>query len=910
VWCVRLLVTDRRRPLRFAVFWGVCGSVACGSKAPQPIGVTGTQVPRPPNPAASIVAATPVACGSLELSVAPPPTCEPHTLASTPGGTLTRVWESPCAVSDLRNDGTVDVGNQGEVYAVQGDALALKEMSKLRVDSAFAGSTEAHLWVRKDGQVLLATGSEPRCETLPMPSARYLIAGRRDGHLLYWGLDAGGAKHLVERTVDATWRISPPVPGGDRLYVDLWDQGGRVVAGYQDMAGDATEVGYYDEPSHQLRPIRRGVRASSLQLVPGIAVDEPPTALYMDERKLVIEQPDVEKGYRRIERSLTATACPNPEVADPRNPPSGSFHDQSNPIMFRTNAGALWLAFTETRGRCTYQLALSGPPKNPLRRGRDPANIGAPELFAHPQPEPPRWNVDHLVESAQLILIPIERGRFGDARRADLPRIEPSYAGPWQFHPSVTDARVRIVIGSVVIDLDPNKLTAGPALPRPWIAPAENSAVAVTRVPTPPPANAPPFPALRHGPLATAPTVEAQGERTIETPLYPKPSTVVATCTVMPRTSSSPQQIVRQIVVRCQGAQASQLAVDRGRVVFLQYAQQSGTPIVDIDAKGVVTMHPPKPYPHNNLRIVRGALTFGDDLPPNAPPVPPGYMVYDSDGTSVLAATHNTGYELQRGTVDRTNQYAPVWTWAPAFAGGRTPPKGHGLYWVVLLKRKGLDPTLVYANDPRVAGSVVVRHRSGTIVNLPTWGTGRQSDYRVDELSAVETASETLPIIAAKFDTSLVVAYPSSATGYAMHAIPGNERFDDLAPPRDKPHAGEKCATSVVEREREELYGPQLFTWGKEVGLAYLSTRVRERARWTQVPPACGWVIDERETVNELAVARVDKTGATELMRVPVEYKGGPGINVVDLLVAVEGKTLHTLATSYGVTTYTQIALP
>lgn len=842
--------------------------VGCRSSAPPP---AVPPTPRAPNPDTTTVAVTPAACEPLERS-APTTACAPQILA-TPGGPVTRVWRTPCHVHDLRNDGAVGVAHEGGYYTIHGEPPVVHAALKSRADGTIAGSSAFELIIRQSGTQLVSEGGA-RCEMLPLAVDQHVIAGRSDGHVFFWGHDDARARHLVERTVDAQWKISPAIPDRGNLVTTLWAHAGRVVAGYQTMtAGADAEMGYYDPPTNQLRPIRRGV-ASLQQLLPGVAVDEPPTALYMDGDTVVVDQPDVVEGYRRLERVLPHQQCPVPEVVDPRHVPSGKFRKRGNAILFRTMAGGLWLAYTDVAGRCSYRIASTSA----LER----------VLIARPPPRPPTWNVSHVVERTELVLVPVERGRWGTERRTRLPPVELHYAGPWQFHPSVTAARVRLVIGAMAIDIDPNKLSAVPPLRKPWVAPEPAPTPTVETVATPV-ADAPPFPALRSGPLATPVTISTTPERTL--------TAGNATCRIVGRSAS---KVEHQLVLRCDQARALGHAADGARAVFTQFSQRGYEPLVEIDARGEVHLRPqPARAFDQQVRFERGAIELGPKLPRGAPPTPPGWTIHEHDAQSVFATSHDRGYELLRGTVSGT-----TWDWKPAFATGRTPPQGP-LFWPVFLRRAGSDPIVVYVGDPRIKADITIRTRAGAIVALPTWGKGRQSDYRVNELAAVEIAGP-LPVVAAKVDRSIVLAYPSSPTSYHMRALAGVEAFPELPPAT----SGEACAPRIVEREREELYSPQLFVHDQVVGLAHLSTRVRERSRWTRVAPGCGWVIDQHTVTNELVVARVDTQGTiVEKLRVPVEYRGGTGFHGANLLVDIHGKLLHAIATSYGLTTYTRIDL-
>ena len=769
------------------------------------------------------------------------------------------VFEAKCQVAALRNDGAV--------------------MSTQFTTTA--GSTIYELVIENDGTRVIASGD--RCE-LPPITPESEIVGRFDGSLVYWGRDAAGTRRFVVRSPDGTSR-SVPVQIDRELGLELWAQNGRVVSGYRVTSGER-EIGYYDEASGLLKPIRRGGEPIGLQLVPGATTGEPPTALYLENEAAVVEQPDPELGFRRIELTIKSSQCPDGGRADRSRQPTGTFRHRTNAVLLRMPTGGLWLAYTDSRGRCSYQIVT----RHVSRDER--------ELFARPPPAPPRWEVEPVVERVELVLVPIERGSFGRAKYLPLPARPLHYTGPWQYHPSVTATRARIAIGAIVIDLDPNKLSSGSALRKPWSAPEPTPQQTITTTTTPPPANAPPFPALRVGAIATPLVMSAQAGGTIETPRAPN-SQAKFRCDVVPRAASDPKLVTKQIVFACEQSRAVTIAAIGERVAFTHFSQSGYGPHVEIAPDGAITLTPASSS-ELKMRYVKGKLEFGVRLPRGAPPPPPGWMIYENDDRSVFGTGYERGYELLRGTVAKS-----TWDWQPAFPGGRTPAKGL-IFWPVFLPNPGRDPTIVYVNDPRVAADIFVRTPDGKTHPLPTWGRGTPGNYRVNDLAAVPLAGSQLPIVAAKIDEAIVVAYPENGA-YAMRALVGNERFPELAPGTTR---NGRCSEAVTVREREELYSPQLFTWGKTAGVAYLSTRIRERVRWTIVPSAkskCGWLVEESVTSNEVAIARLDATGAREVVRVPAKFRAGSSFHGAALLVDKQGDVLHTIATSYGSTTYTRI---
>ncbi len=812
--------------------------IACACHSPtQPSGPS--RAARPPNPAATIVRGVPIACGTI----APEAPCTASVL-STSSGVLTSVSETSCPAARL---------------------------------------TELELVTREDGTQLLAKQGRTACETLPMRSEQSSLVVRADGAVAYWGRD-GEARHWNMRLPDGTWRISPAIRTDANLALALYEQHGRIIGSFQSMAsGKDSEFGYFDEPTNRLRPIRRGTPGSNLQLVPGFGVDEPRTALYTEADKVFVELPDVELGYRRIELPLATSDCPTSERSDMSRRPSGRFSHQANPVLFRTAGGGLWLAITETTGRCNYRRVGA------LERPRE---IRDPFLLGHPPPRPPRWVPDTVIERSELVLVPIEHGRFGRRRRTPLPSIEPHYAGPGQFHPAVTATSVRIWVGSYVLEIDPTKLSNVEPLAHSWFPPPLVAEPVVEVATIPPPTNAPALDALRLGDRARSLVMRGTGERTS------------GDCTIATRTASDPALVDRQLVIRCSVARALAMAVDDNHVVFTQFAQSGFQPYVEISPAGEVTLTPqPKVAHERKLRFERGRLVFGDRLPPDAPKLPPGWMIYDNDGTSVFATSHDRGYELLRGTVDRTQPNDLKWTWQPAFAGGRTPPKGL-MSWPLILQHNKDAPTIVYIDDPSKAAIMTVRTPDGTYTKVPSWRGEVPGSSRIHEVAAVEVPGASLPVVAAKIDWSVAVGWPAK-DGYKTRVITGIEKFEEL-PPR-----ASTCTTeAIVEREREEVYSPELFTRNQSVGLAYLSSRIRERLRWTKVSSGCGWIVENRTIANELAVAWVDAKGATEILRVPVEFRPGTGFHGSTLLVEAQGSTLHAIATSYGVSTYTRVRLP
>jgi hypothetical protein len=285
-------------------------------------------------------------------------------------------------------------------------------------------------------------------------------------------------------------------------------------------------------------------------------------------------------------------------------------------------------------------------------------------------------------------------------------------------------------------------------------------------------------------------------------------------------------------------------------------------------------------------------------------------LVFAGDGTSIFAISYETGNELVRGTLDHG-----AWKFERAFAA-RVPAAGY-LYSPVFLLRAAAEPTIVYVDDPQHKGDVTVRLGGGKLVTVPRLSKTAASPYR---LSAIDVAFEPLPAIATNVDNSLVVAWPTGGDTYSVRALAGALQFDGYPPPATGASPiGGRCSEVTAEREREEVYAPQLFDW-KGVGLAYLSTRVHEQVRWTFVPVAgktpdqdrttCDWVVDKRSRTRELVVMHVDASSAKELVRVPVVYHGeATGSYGPALLVERAGNVLHAVATIEGEVTYARVSL-
>ncbi len=845
------------------------------------------------------------------MSATPPARCAPKVIANKPDGPLVRVWDSPCQIYFLRNDGAVGVADGEHYYTFEGEPPKPIAALQRTMSSTVAGSVSSALLTFADGRRLLAFDRGTRCERLPVPPVNDQIVGTGDGRMFYWGYPdamAGPSRtaglQLVERARDGSWHISPAIRAGANA--SMWAQNGRVVFGYQSSYPD--ELGYFDPDAQQLKPIRRASQASGLQLVPGSVAGEPLSAMYTDDKgRAIVDIPDPAEGYRQITRELAHRACPGGGMPDPKRRQTGRFETRNNPILLRTSGGGLWLAYTDVRGRCTYTYQERG-----YLGQRDPApSREERELIARPPPPPPAWRIDQVPEQAHLVLVPVERGRFGAEKRIALPVRHYLYTGPWQYHPSATASRIRIAIGGTLIDLDPAKLGNTPALATPWLAGAATATGSKTIVILSTPANAPPLPALRA--TTVAPLAITYGvQRKVEAPR--PPHAIPSSCLVLTR---SAQSIVdRQLVLQCGYARAVELAVGGGRAAFRQFSQQGNDPLVEIDATGDVRLEPRPPGTSEKaFRFVGGKFVFESKLPRGAPPVKSPYHLVATDGTTVFGATYESGNALMRGTIT-PSQYGPVWVWNPAFGGGRTPPTG-GMFQPVFLHRASGDPTIVFSSDPRVVGDITVRLPDSRYVSLPTWGKGIPSNYRVHGIVALARPGAALPVVAAKIDESLVVGTPDGKGGLTARSIAGSERFPDLTAippggaesPARTPH-GPRCSETLAVRDREELYSPQLFPWGQTTGLAYLSTRIREQLRFTVVAPKCGWVLDGTTRRPELVLARVDERGATEVVRIPVEYRGGSGIDGANLLIDLEGSLLHTLATNDGTTTYTRIVLP
>jgi hypothetical protein len=344
------------------------------------------------------------------------------------------------------------------------------------------------------------------------------------------------------------------------------------------------------------------------------------------------------------------------------------------------------------------------------------------------------------------------------------------------------------------------------------------------------------------------------------------------------------------------------------------FSQQGLEPALVIHASGDVELQPQTRI-GTIVRFSGGAFHLGPPLPPGAAGVPLGWEVMYGDGRSILGTNVNSGYELMRGTFDRTG-----WQFAPAF-GKRFPPTPPLLFPTFIAHPAG-EPTIVYVGDPRSKGNLTVRLPDGQLLEMPAWGSGAPGDYRVSKVSAIELPGEPRPIVAAKIDDSIVVGYPDGE--YAMRALVGVPRFDAQPPPGSNATlvasaTGPHCSEVESTRDREEVYDPQLFAWNG-AGLAFLSMRVHEKLRWTLVPVAgktpaddratCDWIVDGRSEAPELVVMRLDARSAREVARIPVEYRPGNGFHGAGLMVARDADVLHAVATSYGVATYTRVALP
>jgi hypothetical protein len=82
----------------------------------------------------------------------------------------------------------------------------------------------------------------------------------------------------------------------------------------------------------------------------------------------------------------------------------------------------------------------------------------SPFLMAHPPPPPAQWFADETVKSTELVVVPVDRDGLGSAIRSKLPA-RPLTPYPVAA-PFVSTARIRLVVGALIVDLDPAKLEA------------------------------------------------------------------------------------------------------------------------------------------------------------------------------------------------------------------------------------------------------------------------------------------------------------------------------------------------------------------------------------------------------------------------------------------------------------------
>jgi len=388
-----------------------------------------------------VTKAQPIACPKSQLSPPAPAACTPVIVASH-GSLIARIWRLGCpAQIAMRDNGVVTYAYNGGRYAVSdrhlelpGRPLPLGEAQTTTVGMRYRLLVDGHDYALEHADV---------CERFP---ASFLhadpngttIATSADGTLTAWAIDASGGYHELERASDDTWRVYPALRSAPSPAIEMFVQSGRVVSAYRSaIGGDIEEVGYLDA-QRRLQPIRRIPGGSLDAVIPGETTETPPAAIEIQSGQPTVDVLDREHGYRR-------TAITDPERSCPREERSSTGFAHRSPARLFRSAGTLWVAYAVWSGDCKYEVVSSAPRMSPF-------------LFAHPPPSQPMPQAIDVIHTATLILMAVDGPRRGTTLRETLPHVP--FAGSNRDNPVVDDARVRLVLGDEVIDLDAAKLAA------------------------------------------------------------------------------------------------------------------------------------------------------------------------------------------------------------------------------------------------------------------------------------------------------------------------------------------------------------------------------------------------------------------------------------------------------------------